>query len=139
MTVIFIIFINFQILNLTLVKLTESLFSKSDPKDDIKDKNQLEIVLEENSCCAKRSPFLLFFISLSSLLSIGTIIGLFIATSKYLYVEKEYSNVMLESLIFTSKFTLRITDIFLASTGGIEIKVNLSFSNHRSNHKHCNI
>ena len=61
------------------------------------------IVLEEDFNSPKKSPFVILFVSLSSLLTVGLIIGLFIASSENSYVETECSNLILDNMITTGK------------------------------------
>ena len=68
--------------------------------------NDCEIAQEKNSFSIKKNPFFMFFIGLSSLLVVGTIIGLFIDGLEDSNVETEYSNLVFNSIITTSKLIL---------------------------------
>ena len=94
-------FVAFQILNMTMVKLIESMVNKS-LIDFNKVKDKHSISMEENNSCSKKSPSFIIFICVSSLLLVGAILGLFIVTSKELNTEPEYSNSLLDRMI--SKF-----------------------------------
>ena len=68
--------------------------------------NDYDIPQEKNNYSIKKNPFFIFFIGLSSLLVVGTIIGLFIDGLEDSNVETEYSNLVFNSIITTSKLIL---------------------------------
>ena len=68
--------------------------------------NEYEIARGKNGYSIKTNPFFIFFIGLSSLLVVGTIIGLFIDGLEDSNVETEYSNLVFNSIITTSKLIL---------------------------------
>ena len=123
-------FVAFQILNMTMMKLIELMDNKSlIDFNKVKDKHSISI--EENNSCSKKSPSFIIFICISSLLLVGTILGLFIATSKELNIEPEYSNSLLDRMISKSVFSRWLKKIVL-----LEFKHHwwYLFSNHRSIH-----
>ena len=94
-------FVTFQILNMTMIKLIGPMVDKSlIDFNKVKDKHSISI--EEKHSCSKKSPSFIIFICVSSLLLVGAILGLFIATSNELNIEPEYSNSLLDRMI--SKF-----------------------------------
>ena len=68
--------------------------------------NEHEIILDKNDYSMKKNQFFIFFIILSTILAVGTMIGLFIAASEESNIETEYSNLMIVSIIATSKLIL---------------------------------
>ena len=69
-------------------------------------KDKYSISIEEKHSCSNKSPSFIIFICASSLLLVGAILGLFIATSNdhELNIEPEYSNSLLDRMISKTVF-----------------------------------